>query len=297
MGFIDVSLMCLGENRINCFLAKNNLSELIKRSNFLLQIDIIQDEDNEKYKMSVTHHYINEENTTDNRNSIDFYQKEVYVDGPPQIIFMVNVNASTITFKKVGEYLSSRFFTSGKPARTTFSGTFQGTKKNTYKIDYFYASDEINSQNALLRVVQGINSQAINLNNNNEVQLTILPCTHNLGFRSNGNCDGNQWFQTNIFRRSYKHDKLQTTTHDNKNITFIFNWEQYVIFYNGDKYLNKHSGSMVRMNHCRETSLLDEINISKIVKQVISKNIKQVAGKKTRKKRSRKRSNLKTSIR
>lgn len=163
---------------------------------------------------------------------------------------------------------------------------------NNAALKYYFTSDLIRTRQTLESILSGIQSKHMTLDTRaNIIQLVVLPCSHELSFVSDGNCDS----KLNMGQPFTSENKMSCTdlnnymdsspqfkncvsynvqSADNVSILVKINWSLYTSFYG-----NSYRGSKARSRkQCRQTSMIEE-SINYIT------NGNQVAGrkKKTRK--------------
>lgn len=171
---------------------------------------------------------------------------------------------------------------------------------NNSVLKYYFTSDLIRTRQTLESILSGIQSKNIILDTRAKIiNLVVLPCSHELSFVSDGNCDSN----INMGQPFTSENKMSCTNLNNysssttqfKNcvsyniqsadyvdILVKVNWDLYYNFYG-----NSYRGSMKKTRkQCRQTSMIEEsINY-------ILTNRNQIAGRrnkrKTRKNKTRK---------
>lgn len=210
-----------------------------------------------------------------------------------------NLYTSTTVFRKTDTSLTENGINSAYEAGIEINNDLQ---KNNSILRYYFASDLIRTRQTLQGILRNIQTQYLHIDRigiTYIINLVILPCSHELSFVSNGNCDSavnmgqpftseNKMSCTNLSQ--YQNNSAQfkdcanftITNADNKNIVVRLNWNMYSDFY-GKSY--RGSNSKTR-KHCRETSMIGES-----IKYILTNNsaTTQKAGRRRRKSRKLKR--------
>jgi broad specificity phosphatase PhoE len=205
-----------------------------------------------------------------------------------------NLYTGTTVFRTVDTSLT-------KNGRSTTKGAGIAINEDLIKtssiLRYYFASDLIRTRQTLQGVLNGINSSNLYLETRaNKINIIILPCSHELAFVSNGNCDSN----VNVGQPFTSENKMSCTklnnynnntsqfedcvtfnciTADNVNIVANLIWTLYYQFYD-----NSYRGNITKKiygtkKQCRNTSMIEE-SIKYIQQQP-----NQVAGRKSRKRK------------
>jgi bisphosphoglycerate-dependent phosphoglycerate mutase len=177
------------------------------------------------------------------------------------------------------------------------------------KINYIFASDLIRTRETLSSLLGSIEETHLITRNSRdivELDVIILPCSHELLYVSDGNCDS----ATNMRQPFTPENAMSCTSmnnyneengkyldcvvnvvgrkdNENKTIRVIFDWNFYKKFYDNSyrgNLMNKFSGNK---KQCRKTSMIGEMM------DIIGEK-EQIGGKKTRKYRNKKRNRRQT---
>lgn len=180
-------------------------------------------------------------------------------------------------------------------------------------IRYYFASDLIRTRQTFEGILSGIESSRLYLETRaNKINLVVLPCAHELPFRSDGNCDSTSNVKANLSMLGSDENKMSCYnldnyssgssqyrlcatfncfTSDNVNLLVKLDWSIYSQFYDrsyrGDVKKKFFSGK----KQCRQTSMIEEgmryiLSSNKMVTGGKRKTRKY--GRKTRKQRRRK---------
>lgn len=180
------------------------------------------------------------------------------------------------------------------------------------KINYIFASDLIRTRETLLSLLGSIEQTHFHIKKTSEsrdiveLDVIILPCSHELLYVSDGNCDSatnmrqpftpeNAMSCTNMNNYTYESAKyidcvrnvVSRKDNENKTIRVIFDWNFYKNFYDNSyrgNLMNKFSGNK---KQCRKTSMIG------VMMDIIGEK-EQMGGKKTRKHRNKKRTRRQT---
>ena len=187
------------------------------------------------------------------------------------------------------------------------------TRSNSI-IRYYFASDLIRTRQTFEGILSGIESSRLYLETRaNKINLVILPCAHELPFRSDGNCDSTLNPKANVSilgsdenkMSCYNLDKYSSTssqnrlcvtfnciTSDNINLLVILNWSMYSQFYDRSFRGDIKKKFFSSKKQCRNTSMIEES-----MRYIMSSNKAVMGGRrriirktKKQKKRSRKQS-------
>ena len=167
-------------------------------------------------------------------------------------------------------------------------------------IRYYFVSDLIRTRQTFEGILSGINSSRLYLETRaNKINLLILPCSHELPFISNGNCDSSMNLKANISILGSEENKMSCYKLNNysitepqyitcvsfncltsDNITLLVNidWSIYSQFYDKSFRGDKKKKFFSAKKQCRQTSMIEES-----MRYILTPNKVRVGGKKTRK--------------
>jgi bisphosphoglycerate-dependent phosphoglycerate mutase len=205
-----------------------------------------------------------------------------------------NLYTGTTVFRKIDTSLTENGRSTTKAAGNAIN---EDLIKTTSKLIYYFASDLIRTRQTLQGVLNGIDSSNLYLETRaNIINIIILPCSHELAFVSNGNCDSN----VNVGQPFTSENKMSCTklnnysnstsqfkdcvtfncvTADNVNIVANLIWTLYYQFY-GNSYRGDTTKKIYgTKKQCRNTSMIEEA-----IKYIQQPN--QVAGRKSRRRKN-----------
>lgn len=146
------------------------------------------------------------------------------------------------------------------------------------QLDYFFASDLIRTRETFAALLSGMSKNKLTKNNTDTINIVILPCSHELAFVPNGNCDSttntSQPFTYENKMSCSKFNKyddpqsqqyadcvqftanpIDDTGFSHTSITVNIVWDAYMNFYG-----NKPRGVYITgsKQRCRETSMIEQ---------------------------------------
>ena len=149
------------------------------------------------------------------------------------------------------------------------------------KIEYYFASDLIRTRETFSGILNGItlgNLSFKKINNINVIDIIILPCSHELAFSSDGQCDEtsnaaqlftsennmsctklNNYLPDTVANEYKNCVTFNSDTSDAKVIKININWEYYTRFYNNSyRYIDKNPFKKKQGERCRDTSMIEQ---------------------------------------
>ena len=149
------------------------------------------------------------------------------------------------------------------------------------KIEYYFASDLIRTRETFSGILNGItlgNLSFKEINNINVIDIIILPCSHELAFSSDGQCDEtsnaaqlftsennmsctklNNYLPDTVANEYKNCVTFNSDTSDKKVIKININWEYYTRFYNNlYRYIDKNPFKKKQGERCRDTSMIEQ---------------------------------------
>ena len=161
--------------------------------------------------------------------------------------------------------------------------------KNNGKIEYYFASDLIRTRETFSGILNGITLGHLSIKQTNNIDIIILPCSHELAFTPDGQCDiaANmaQLFtsENNMSCTKFNNYKENTDeykkcvmfnseTYDNTKIVINIDWSYYSNFYDNSYRGNTSKKIYGSKKQCRDTSMIEQA-ISIINGPSSSKNI------------------------
>jgi broad specificity phosphatase PhoE len=160
--------------------------------------------------------------------------------------------------------------------------------KNNGKIEYYFASDLIRTRETFSGILNGITLGHLSLKQTNNIDIIILPCSHELAFTPDGQCDiaanmaqlftsennmsctkfNNYNENTNEYKKCVM---FNSETFDNTKIVIKINWSYYINFYDNSYRGNTSKKIYGSKKQCRDTSMIEQA-ISIITGPSSSKN-------------------------
>jgi broad specificity phosphatase PhoE len=161
--------------------------------------------------------------------------------------------------------------------------------KNNGKIEYYFASDLIRTRETFSGILNGITLGHLSLKQTNNIDIIVLPCSHELAFSPDGQCDTAanmaQLFtsENNMSCTKFNNYKENTDeykkcvmfnseTYDNTKIVINIVWSYYSNFYDNSYRGNTSKKIYGSKKQCRDTSMIEQA-ISIITGPMISNNI------------------------
>ena len=161
--------------------------------------------------------------------------------------------------------------------------------KNNGKIEYYFASDLIRTRETFSGILNGITLGHLSIKQTNNIDIIVLPCSHELAFTPDGQCDiaANmaQLFTSENNMSCTKFNNYQentdeykkcvmfnSETYDNTKIVINIVWSHYSNFYDNSYRGNTSKKIYGSKKQCRDTSMIEQA-ISIITGPLPSKNI------------------------
>ena len=165
------------------------------------------------------------------------------------------------------------------------------------KLKYYFASDLIRTRQTLEGILSGIESSHLYLETRaKNINLVILPCSHELPFVSSGNCDSSMNITANISQLGSEENKMscnklnnytnaipqyitcvsfKCTSSDNINLLVNLDWSIYSTFYDKSYRGDRTKKFFSSKKQCRKTSMIEES-----MRYILEPNKVTVGGKK-----------------
>ena len=190
-----------------------------------------------------------------------------------------------------------------------------GATNKHMKIDYYFVSDLKRTRETFKYILHNIEKENLSFVNNDEIKIIVLPCSHELVFDSDGQCDGkknltdiltneNKVSCTKLNKYNQNTDEYEncnrftSTCKENNIITIVLDWTDYTKFYgNSYRYIDPNPFKKKQGERCRNTSMieqaisiitkLEDTNVKINIKTTELNKFNEVGGKNKRKTRKR----------
>ena len=174
------------------------------------------------------------------------------------------IDSGRIGAEKAGEAINNYL-------KTTMGATGQHIK-----IDYYFVSDLKRTRETFKYILHNIEKENLSFVNNDEIKIIVLPCSHELVFDSDGQCDGkknltdlltneNKVSCTKLNKYEPNNDEYEncnrftSTCKENNNITIVLDWTDYTKFYgNSYRYIDPNPFKKKQGERCRNTSMIEQ---------------------------------------
>jgi len=149
------------------------------------------------------------------------------------------------------------------------------------KIDYYFVSDLKRTRETFEYMLHNIEKDNLSFVNNDEIKIIVLPCSHELVFDSDGQCDdkknltdiltnenkvsctklnkynegSEEYKKCNSFISTFK----KKNNEEKNNITIVLDWSDYTKFYgNSYRYIDPNPFKKKQGERCRNTSMIEQ---------------------------------------
>jgi broad specificity phosphatase PhoE len=169
----------------------------------------------------------------------------------------------------------------GKAINNYLKTTMNGNTNEHIKIDYYFVSDLKRTRETFEYMLHNIEKDNLSFVNNDEIKIIVLPCSHELVFDSDGQCDDkknltdiltsenkvsctklnkynentNEYENCNRFISTCK----ENNNNNDINITIVLDWTDYTKFYgNSYRYIDPNPFKKKQGERCRNTSMIEQ---------------------------------------